>query len=65
MKSFLGPISRPEVVIAGLYLGGDLVVVGRTVPLSPTQSAALGANHPINPGGYQPTVRSRSAGAGG
>jgi hypothetical protein len=37
------------VVIAGLCCGGDLVVVGRTVPLSPAQSAALGANHPITP----------------
>ncbi|TCN32163.1 hypothetical protein EV644_12773 [Kribbella orskensis] len=39
----LGPITRPEVVIAGLYRGDDLVIVGRTVPLSPAQSAELGA----------------------
>jgi hypothetical protein len=39
----LGAINRPEVVIAGLYRGDELVVVGRTVLLSPAQSAALGA----------------------
>lgn len=39
----LGPITRPEVVIAGLYRGDDLVIVGRTVPLSPAQPAELGA----------------------
>ena len=39
----IGPITRPEVVIAGLYRGDDLVIVGRTVPLSPAQSAELGA----------------------
>jgi hypothetical protein len=39
----LGPIDRPEVLIAGLYRSGDLVVVGRTVPLTPTQSAELAA----------------------
>jgi hypothetical protein len=39
----IGPITRPEVVIAGLYRGDDLVIVGRTVPLSPAQSAALAA----------------------
>ncbi|MEU4294429.1 hypothetical protein AB0E63_39945 [Kribbella sp. NPDC026596] len=39
----IGPITRPEVVIAGLYRGADLVIVGRTVPLSPAQSAELGA----------------------
>ncbi|GAA1531048.1 ATP-dependent DNA ligase [Kribbella lupini] len=49
----IGPIERPEVVIAGRYLGGDLVVVGRTVPLTDAQSAELAAvlrparrNHP-------------------
>jgi hypothetical protein len=26
----LGPITRPDVVIAGLYRGNDLVIVGRT-----------------------------------
>jgi ATP-dependent DNA ligase len=40
----LGPISRPEVVIAGLYTGdGKLVNIGRTVPLKPDQSAQLAA----------------------
>lgn len=39
----LGPTERPEVVIAGLYRGDDLVIVGRTVPLTPRQSAELGA----------------------
>ncbi|GAA3144598.1 hypothetical protein GCM10010530_75290 [Kribbella aluminosa] len=40
----LGPISHPDVVIAGLYTGeGELVVVGRTVPLKPDQSAQLAA----------------------
>jgi hypothetical protein len=39
----IGPIDRPEVVIAGRYRGSDLVVVGRTVPLTAKQSAELGA----------------------
>jgi hypothetical protein len=39
----VGPIDRPEVLIAGLYRDGDLVVVGRTTPLTPAQSAAVGA----------------------
>ncbi|MET7284180.1 ATP-dependent DNA ligase [Kribbella sp. NPDC005582] len=39
----IGPIARPEVVVAGLYRGDDLVVVGRTVPLSPAQSRELAA----------------------
>jgi ATP-dependent DNA ligase len=39
----IGPIDRPEVVIAGRYLGDDLVVVGRTVPLTDAQSAELAA----------------------
>ena len=39
----IGPIDRPEVVIAGLYRGDDLVVVGRTVSLSLAQSVELGA----------------------
>lgn len=41
----LGPITRPEVVIAGLHnADGELVIVGRTVPLKPAQSAQLAAN---------------------
>jgi hypothetical protein len=39
----LGPIHNPEVVIAGRYRAGELVVVGRTVPLTAAQSAKLGA----------------------
>lgn len=40
----LGPINRPEVVIAGRYTAdGELVMVGRTVPLTAAQSAELGA----------------------
>ncbi len=39
----LGPIDRPEVVIAGRYRGEELVMVGRTVPLTAVQSAELGA----------------------
>jgi ATP-dependent DNA ligase len=39
----LGPIVRPEVVIAGLYHGTDLLIVGRTVPLTARQAAELGA----------------------
>jgi hypothetical protein len=35
----LGLMTRTEVVIAGLYRGDDLVVVGRTVPLHPRQAA--------------------------
>jgi len=38
-----GTVDHPLTVIAGLRRGGDLVVVGRTVPLSTTQSAELGA----------------------
>jgi hypothetical protein len=47
----LGPITRPDVVIAGLYRGDDLVIVGRTVPLHPRQAAELGKLlQPANPG---------------
>jgi hypothetical protein len=39
------------VVIAGLYRGNDLVVVGRTVPLHPRQAAELGKLlQPAKPG---------------
>jgi hypothetical protein len=38
----LGPLSHPDVVIAGLYTDeGELVVVGRIMPLKPDQSAQL------------------------
>ncbi len=39
----IGPLKQPEVLIAGRYRGSELVQVGRTVLLSPEQSAALGA----------------------
>jgi len=39
----LGPIERPEVVIAGRYRGEQLLMVGRTAPLTAEQSVALGA----------------------
>jgi ATP-dependent DNA ligase len=38
-----GTLTHPTTIIAGLYRGGELVVVGRTVPLTTTQSAELGA----------------------
>jgi hypothetical protein len=47
----LGPITRPDVVIAGLFRGDDLVIVGRTVPLDPRQAAELGKLlQPAKPG---------------
>jgi hypothetical protein len=36
-----GTLARPLTVIAGLYRGSELVVVGRTVPLSAAQSVEL------------------------
>jgi ATP-dependent DNA ligase len=39
----IGPIDRPEVVIAGRYQADELVMVGRTVPLSVADSRQLGA----------------------
>jgi ATP-dependent DNA ligase len=39
----IGPIKRPEVVIAGRYRGDELVMVGRTIPLTARQSEQLGA----------------------
>ncbi|TCN44370.1 hypothetical protein EV644_101495 [Kribbella orskensis] len=36
MGGVIGPIDRPEVVIAGRFLGDDMVIVGRTVSLKPT-----------------------------
>ena len=44
-----GTLTHPTTVIAGLNRGGELVVVGRTVPLTTTQSAKLGAV--LNPAG--------------
>jgi ATP-dependent DNA ligase len=49
----IGPIERPSQLVAGRYRDGELVVVGRTSPLTPAQSAELaavltpaGADHP-------------------
>ena len=39
----IGPIQRPSQLIAGRYRDGELVVVGRSSPLNPQQSAELGA----------------------
>jgi ATP-dependent DNA ligase len=39
----IGPIDRPSQLVAGRYRAGELVVVGRTSPLPPRQSAELGA----------------------
>jgi ATP-dependent DNA ligase len=49
----IGPIEAPSQLVAGRYRDGELVVVGRTSPLSPQQSAEVaavlvpaGAGHP-------------------
>ncbi|MBN1094401.1 ATP-dependent DNA ligase [Blastococcus sp. TML/M2B] len=39
----IGPLDRPSQLVAGRYRDGELVVVGRTVPLDPRQSAELAA----------------------
>jgi ATP-dependent DNA ligase len=39
----IGPVARPSQLVAGRYRHGELVVVGRTSPLTPQQSAELGA----------------------
>jgi ATP-dependent DNA ligase len=39
----IGPIGAPSQLVAGRYRDGELVVVGRTSPLSPAQSAELAA----------------------
>jgi ATP-dependent DNA ligase len=39
----IGPVDRPTQLVAGRYRDGELVVVGRTSPLSPAQSAELAA----------------------
>jgi hypothetical protein len=39
----IGPLARPSQLVAGRYRDGELVVVGRTSPLDPRQSAELGA----------------------
>jgi ATP-dependent DNA ligase len=49
----IGPVDRPSQLVAGRYRDGELVVVGRTSPLSPRQAEELaavltpaGADHP-------------------
>ena len=39
----IGPVEHPSQLVAGRYRDGELVVVGRTSPLSPRQSAELAA----------------------
>jgi ATP-dependent DNA ligase len=39
----IGPIGAPSQLVAGRYRDGELVVVGRTSPLSPVQAAELAA----------------------
>jgi ATP-dependent DNA ligase len=39
----IGPVERPSQLVAGRYQDGELVVVGRTSPLNPQQSAELAA----------------------
>jgi ATP-dependent DNA ligase len=39
----IGPIQRPSQLVAGLLRDGELVVVGRTSPLSPRQAEELAA----------------------
>ena len=40
----IGPITRPVSIVAGRYTDdGQLVIVGRSVPLSPAQSISLAA----------------------
>ncbi|MGY1785297.1 ATP-dependent DNA ligase [Geodermatophilus sp. SYSU D00698] len=39
----IGPVDRPSQLVAGRWRDGELVVVGRTGPLSPAQSAELAA----------------------
>jgi ATP-dependent DNA ligase len=39
----IGPLERPDQLVVGRYRDGELVVVGRTGPLSPRQAAELAA----------------------
>ena len=39
----IGPITAPESIVAGLYPNTELVIAGRSVPLSPTRSRSLSA----------------------
>lgn len=36
-----GPLARPDTIIVGRVRNGVLTIVGRSVPLSPMQSASL------------------------
>jgi ATP-dependent DNA ligase len=45
----IGSLSRPSQLVAGRYRDGELVVVGRTSPLSPAQAEELAAV--LSPGG--------------
>jgi hypothetical protein len=48
----IGPITRPESIVVGRYIaGGQLVIVGRSVPLSAGQSTSLATIlQPAGPG---------------
>jgi len=46
-----GPITRPEAVIAGALRDGELLVIGRTVPLTAAQSRQLAAT--LAPAGHE------------
>ena len=63
----IGPIDRPEVLIAGLRrANGDLVNVGRTVPLKPAQSKKVAAAvRPAQPGHPWPDMIGNSRFGGG
>ena len=47
----IGPITGPEAVVAGAFQGGELLILGRTVPLTATQSRQLAAM--LAPAGQQ------------
>ena len=53
LGAVIGPISRPESVVGGLFRDGMLVIAGRSVALNPAQAKALadvltpaGPDHP-------------------
>ena len=63
----IGPISRPESIVAGRYTDtGQLVIIGRSVPLSSAQAAPLASVlEPAGPGHPWPdTVLSSRFGNG-
>jgi ATP-dependent DNA ligase len=66
LGAVIGPISRPESVVAGVMRDGVLVIAGRSVPLSAAQAASLaavlvpsGAEHP-----WPDTIAANRFGAG-